>query len=320
MKNYLLFLILSFLFIGCSAPIPQAVKIEKSQKNISFLNDVKPILDKRCVTCHSCYNSPCQAKMSSFEGIDRGGSKIAVYDALRLKAINPTRLFIDAQSTPQWRNKGFFSLTQKFDANESYNDSIMIHMLHDKKIHPEVIGSYKPETDKLICPRNPQEMGEYLEDKPNHGMPYGFPAIKDKEYNTLAQWITQGANGPTPQEQSKLIASSKKVQKEIKKWEDFLNKEDPKHTLTARYLYEHLFLAHWHFKDTDTREFYKLVRSYTPAPKKIKVIPTLRPYDDPKVKKFYYRLQKIHATIVHKTHMLVEFDDIKLARIQALFI
>ena len=320
MKNYLLLLILSFLFFGCSAPIPQAVKVEKSQKSISFLNDVKPILDKRCVTCHSCYNSPCQAKMSSFEGIDRGGSKIAVYDALRLKAINPTRLFIDAQSTPKWRDKGFFSLTQKFDANESYNDSIMIHMLHDKKIHPKVIGSYKPETDELICPRNPQEMGEYLEEKPNHGMPYGFPAIKDKEYNTLVQWIAQGSQGPTQKEQKKLTTPSQKAQKEIQKWESFFNNTDPKHTLTARYLYEHFFLAHIHFTGTNTKEFYELVRSSTPAPQKIQTIATVRPFDDPKIKKFYYRFQRIHSTIVHKTHMVVEFNDTKLVRIKELFI
>jgi len=320
MKNYLLLLLLSFFIFGCSAPIPHDVKITPSKTKVAFIKDVKPILDKRCVTCHSCYNSPCQAKMSSFEGIDRGGSKIAVYDAMRLHAINPTRLFIDANSTQGWRKKDFYSLTQKFDANESYNDSIMMHMLYDKKMHPKIIGSYKPETDELICPRNKEEMGEYLEKKPNHGMPYGFPQITDKEYTTLTQWIAQGAKGPNKQEQKVLTMPSTKAQVEIKKWEEFLNKKDPKHTLTARYLYEHLFLAHWHFSGTSNREFFELVRSYTPSPQQIEVIPSLRPFDDPKVKKFYYRLQKIHSTIVHKTHMVVEFNDAKLARFQELFI
>jgi hypothetical protein len=202
-------LTLSSIFLGCSAPAPEPVKVELSEKKINFVDDVKPILDKRCVTCHSCYNSPCQAKMSSFEGIDRGGSKLLVYDAMRLKAMDPTRLFIDAKTTKEWRKKDFYSLTQNFDANTSYNDSIMIHMLYDKKIHPEVVGSYRPETDELICPRNKEEMGKYLEDKPNHGMPYGFPAIKDREYNTLAQWLAQGAKGPTPTQQNKLTTPSK---------------------------------------------------------------------------------------------------------------
>lgn len=316
---YTLSLLFGFILLGCSAPIPKPVQVTVSSKRIDFLSEVKPILDKRCVTCHSCYNSPCQAKLSSYEGIDRGGSKLLVYDALRLNAMKPTRLFIDAQSTSEWRKKSFFSLTQSFDMNNSLNDSIMMHMLHDKNLHPDVIGSYRPEADKIICPRNSQEMGEYLEDKPNHGMPYGFPPLKESEYMILTQWLAQGANGPTPQQQKKLITPSTKALSEIIKWEKFLNNKDAKHALTARYLYEHLFLAHWHFSTTQ-KEFYKLVRSYTPYPQKIQIIPTERPFDDPKAEKFYYRLQKIHATIVHKTHMVVEFNNKKLARIKELFI
>ena len=238
------------MFLGCATTLPQAVKVEMSDKKIDFLQDVKPILDKRCVSCHSCYNSPCQAKFSSFEGVDRGGSKLLVYDALRFKAMQPTRLFIDAKSAEEWRKKGFYSLTQKFDNNESYNDSIMMHMLYDKKAHPKVIGSYKPESDKLTCPKNLQEMGEYLQDKPNHGMPYGMPAIEDAEYDTLAQWIARGAKGPTQEQQAKLVAPTKQAQMAIEKWEAFLNESDAKHVMTARYLYEHLFLAHISFADT----------------------------------------------------------------------
>jgi hypothetical protein len=306
-------------FAGCSAPTLEPVKIEKTDKKINYLTDVKPILDKRCVSCHSCYNSPCQAKFSSFEGVDRGGTKILVYDALRFKQIDPTRLFIDAQTTSQWQKKGFYSLTKKYDANESYNDSIMMHMLYDKKIHPEVIGSYAPESDELSCPRDKQQMSEYIDEKPNHGMPYGFPALKESEYQTLAQWLQQGAKGPDKSEQEELETPSPRALKEIKKWEDFLNTDDAKHSLTARYLYEHLYLAHWNFK-VAPKEFYTIVRSKTPSPEPIKIIPSLRPFDDPKVDKFYYRFEKIHSTIVHKTHMVVEFDDKKLARIKELFI
>jgi hypothetical protein len=319
MKHTFILFFTILIFLGCSSPVPTPVKVELSDKKINFIKDVKPILDKRCVTCHSCYNSPCQAKMTSFEGIDRGGSKLLVYDALRLDAQDPTRLFIDADSTKEWRKKGFYSLTQNFDANKSYNDSIMMYMLHDKQIHPEVIGSYKPEEDELVCPRNKEEMGEYLEDKPNHGMPYGFPAIEDKEYNTLTQWLAQGAKGLSKKEDKKLKTPSKNAQKEIDKWESFLNQEDPKHSVTARYLYEHFFLAHWYFPSAPN-EFFEIVRSKTPAPQKIDIIPSIRPFDDPKVSKFYYRLRKIHSTIVHKTHMVVKFDDAKLQRIKKLFI
>ena len=312
-------LILITIFSACSIPALAPVKVEPTTKHISYLKDVKPILDKRCVSCHSCYNSPCQTKFSSFDGVDRGGSKIAVYDALRLSAEDPTRLFIDAQSTADWRKKGFYSVTQKYDANESYNDSIMMQMLYSKEKNPEIIGSYDPEGETPMCPRDKEEIAEYMDKKPNHGMPYGLPKVTDSEYKTLASWLHQGAKGPTAQEQKMISTPSSIAAKEILKWETFFNKTDPKHIMTARYLYEHLHLAHWNFKSSPT-EYFEIVRSRTPSPEPIDLIPSLRPYDDPKVDKFYYRLAKIYSTIVHKTHMVVQFDDAELARIKELFI
>ncbi len=318
--HYLLSAIVFVLLIAsCSAPAPAPVKVALTQEKVDYLGDVKPILDKRCVVCHSCYNSPCQAKFSSFEGIDRGGSKLLVYDAARLSAVDPTRLFIDAQTTEQWRKKGFFTLTDNTDTNVSYNDSIMIHMLKDKMEHPEIVGEYAPEHDELVCPRNSEEMGTYLEDKPNHGMPYGFPALKEKEYNTLAQWLQQGTPGPNALQQQMITAPSAAAAKEIAKWEAFFNAPDAKHAMTARYLYEHYFLAHINFKAAPD-EFYELVRSKTAAPQTIDIIPSLRPFDNPGRELFYYRFRRIHSTIVHKTHMVVEFDDTELARMNELFI
>jgi len=319
MRFYFLFSSLILLFSACSSPMPEAVAVTSSPAKLDYLKDVKPILDKRCVVCHSCYNSPCQAKFSSFEGVDRGASKLAVYDATRINSADPTRLFIDAQTTQAWRGKGFFSLTQAADSNATHNDSIMMHLLYDKKIHPEIIGDYEPERDELICPRNKEELAEYLDDKPNHGMPYGFPAIKEHEYMTIAQWLQQGAQGPSSSEQKALETPSEAAMKEIKKWEDFLNRPDPKHKVTARYLYEHLYLAHLYFPSAKG-EYYELIRSYTPAPKEPEIIPTLRPFDDPEVKKFYYRFRKIHATIVHKTHMVFTLDDSVMKRFKELFI
>ncbi|NOR58845.1 MAG: peptidylprolyl isomerase, partial [Sulfurimonas sp.] len=317
-KIFLGILVLAVI-VGCAAIKPAPVQVQMRDKEVDYVTDVKPILDKRCVTCHSCYNSPCQSKYSSFEGLDRGASKLKVYNATRLKAADPTRLFIDAQNTSEWREKGFFTLTQSSDSNMTHNDSIMMHMLYNKKMHPEVVGSYDPENEKLLCPKNSKELGEYFKKKPNHGMPYGLPAIEDREYVTLASWLHQGAKGPSDIEQKELTSPSPLASMEIKKRENFLNKDDAKHTMTARYLYEHLYLAHLNFKST-SKEFFEVVRSYTPAPQAIKIIPTLRPFDDPEVKKFYYRIQKIHSTIVHKTHMVVELDDTKLERFQELFI
>jgi len=307
------------LLTACSAPVPEPVAVKQTNKEVSYVDDVKPILDKRCVVCHSCYNSPCQAKFSSFEGMDRGASKLAVYNATRLSAVDPTRLFIDAQTTQQWRKKGFFTLTQTEESNATHNDSIMMHLLYDKKMHPEIIGDYDPEHDELSCPRNKEELAEYLDDKQNHGMPYGFPALKNEEYKTIASWLVQGAKGPNAKEQQALTTPSKAALREIKKWEKFFNAPDAKHQMTARYLYEHLYLAHIYFPSAKG-EFYQLIRSYTPSPKKAEIIPTLRPFDDPEVGEFYYRFVKIHSTIVHKTHMVFRFDDAVLARFNELFI
>ncbi|MEJ2373017.1 MAG: peptidylprolyl isomerase, partial [Sulfurimonas sp.] len=92
MKIQYIILLITLFFSACSLPPVEPVAVTKQQQNVSFTEDVKSVLDKRCVVCHSCYNSPCQAKFSSYEGIDRGASKIEVYNATRLSAQDPTRL------------------------------------------------------------------------------------------------------------------------------------------------------------------------------------------------------------------------------------
>ena len=89
--------------------------------------------------------------------------------------------------------------------------------------------------------------------------------------------------------------------------------------MTARYLYEHLFLAHVKF-GTPTNEFFELVRSKTAPGQPLELIPTVRPYDDPGVERFFYRFRKIHSTIVQKTHMVFDLDDAQMRRFKELFI
>ena len=306
-------------FIGCSYMPPPPVKVDAvGMKQVHYLSDVKPILDKRCVVCHSCYNAPCQLKLSSFDGLERGATKAAVYNAERLYASEQTRLFIDGHSEKDWRKKDFFSVV-KNSAQKGFNDSIMMHLLQEKVDNPEIKGEFRPETEELICSRNQEEVGEYLEKKEHRGMPYGFPNMSDDEFKTLKTWLTQGAKGPTPEEVEAYKTPSPQASKKIEKWEQFLNHPDAKHAMTARYLYEHLYLAHINFGNSD-KEFFELVRSKTPSPEAIDLIPTIRPYDNPKVEKFYYRFQKIYSTIVHKTHMVVVANDAYLRNVQELFI
>ncbi|NVO00628.1 MAG: fatty acid cis/trans isomerase [Geobacteraceae bacterium] len=295
---------------------PVAIKIP--DHSISYLKEVKPLLEKRCTVCHSCYNSPCQLKLDSFEGVDRGATKKAIYNSSRLKTMDPTRLFIDAGNTEEWRKKEFFSVTTN-TAAEGLNDSIMIQLLAHKMKNPKSKGEYRPESEDLKCSANGSEVADYLEKHPNNGMPFGFPPLKEDEFNTVAGWLYQGAKGPTAPEQKMLETPKPADQIEIAKWDKFFNNPDPKYAMTARYIYEHLFLAHIRF-GSNTNDFYELVRSKTPSGAAIDIIPTVRPFDDPETDKFYYRFRKIHSTIVQKTHMVYQLDDARMKRYNELFI
>lgn len=316
-KKYLWLLLFLLGVSGC-AKAPEPIVLQIPEKPIDYLTEVKPVLDARCVVCHSCYNSPCQLKLSSFEGLDRGSSKEAVYNGSRLQTMDPSRLFTDAQATEEWRDKGFSSVTEN-SAREGYNNSVMLLMVNHKMQNPVSKGDYFAEADDLTCASSHIEVGEYLKKHPNNGMPFGFPPLKENEFQTVAGWLMQGAKGPTPEEQKRLISISPFDLMEVDKWETFLNGSDPKHRMTARYLYEHLFLAHLKLP-TASGAFYELVRSKTPSPEPIDIIATVRPYDDPGTDRVYYRFRKIHSTIVHKTHMVFELDDQKLQRFQELFI
>lgn len=310
MKFQLLIItLITLLFTACSVKPLEPVKFDTIQKKISFSSDIKPILDNRCVSCHSCYNSPCQLKLSSFEGLERGASKANIY-ANRMSAEDPTRLFIDATNEKQWRKKGFFSMV---DSLENSNESIMMQYLFQKEKNPLNIGSYSPESDEVSCVKDKDELAVFFDDNPHKGMPYGFPALKKEEYNLLMTWLKQGAIDDTKKD---VITSFE--QAEVKKFEEFLNNKNIKFQVTARYIYEHLFIAHISFDD-NSGNFFELIRSRTPTGEKPDIIATRFPYEGTN-ERFYYRFRKIESTIVHKTHMVYKLNDAKLDRYHELFI
>ena len=304
---------------GCATPPPQtpAYQFEPPPRQLDYLADVKPILEKRCVVCHSCYNSPCQLKLSSWEGLERGASKEQIYNAARLTTMDPSRLFIDAHSTQEWREKGFTSVKQ--EGSQKFDESMLYMLLDHKRLSPNVSGEYFSEASDLTCADTGVELKKYLKKHPNNGMPFGFPPLKAEEFNSVAGWLMQGAKGPTKEQEVVLKAIPNKDGEMINTWENFLNNPDPKHQVTARYLYEHLFLAHITF-DSGTDEFYELVRSKTGPGKALDLIATVRPYDDPGTDQFYYRFRKIYSTIVYKTHMVFPLGKKQYTRINDLFI
>ena len=101
-------LLISFVLLlsACAQETLPPVAVSPTPEPVGYVEDVQPILDARCAVCHSCYNAPCQAKFTSFEGVERGATKARVYHGDRLVPAAPTRLFMDAHSTEAWREQG----------------------------------------------------------------------------------------------------------------------------------------------------------------------------------------------------------------------
>jgi hypothetical protein len=169
------------------------------------------------------------------------------------------------------------------------------------------------------CP-TPQEANDYLEKNPGHGMPYGLPPLTTGEYATITQWISNGA----------IMANKEPLSddyiQQIEKWEAFLNQDDLKHQLMARYVYEHIYLAHLYFSELDKgkpsnkKTYFRIIRSATPPGQAIDPIKTRRPYDDPGVQRVYYRLKQEQETLLDKTHMPYRLDQKRMDWINDLFI
>ncbi|MDP2100616.1 MAG: fatty acid cis/trans isomerase [Methylobacter sp.] len=306
---------------GPSAPKSRLVtQNERLASSVSFSKDVKPILDSRCVVCHGCYDAPCQLKLGSIDGIDRGASKQAVYDFARLKAADPTRLFVDATDTVAWRQKGFHPvLNERNDSEEANLDnSVLAKLIQLKRLNPQpVAGKLSNDYDlgfdhSLECPAM-DEFTQYQHQHPNWGMPYAMPGLSLKEENIILRWLEQGAKVEPAAPLSNQAINA------VKKWENYFNGSSLKQKLVFRYLYEHLFIGHIHFKGHPDNEFFQWVRSKTPPGQAIEEINTIRPYDNPGPDPFYYRLRLVTETIVDKNHFVYELSNDKMGRYNTLF-
>ncbi|NJN40814.1 MAG: hypothetical protein HC807_08430 [Gammaproteobacteria bacterium] len=74
--------------------VPDPTRYDKPASppaGMSFRTDVQPILERRCVVCHGCYDAPCQIKLGAWEGIARGSS-----NAMCLRRRSPGRGPADA--------------------------------------------------------------------------------------------------------------------------------------------------------------------------------------------------------------------------------
>lgn len=288
---------------------------------VEFRSQVLPILERRCIVCHGCYDAPCQLKLSSPEGLRRGASNERVYNPTRIRAMQPTRLFVDAKTTVEWRSRGFHSVLNEGQQTprENLENSVLYRLLLLKQQHPQPRTKQLPDSVTLgidreeTCP-SPESIASFARQHPLWGMPYAMPNLATQEYRTLTSWVAQGAQAPTPP------GPSVRVLPQIEVWENFLNQSSNKQRLVSRYIYEHLFHAHIHFAGSPAREFYRLTRSRTPPGRAIDEIPTVRPYDDPGAEPFYYRLLRYEPSIVAKNHIVYEFSAQRLERYRELFV
>ncbi len=328
-------LFLSLIAVGCAvvaerqldnlwgeAEVRDRTVAQTTQGIPEYHRDIKPIFDKRCVSCHACYDGPCQLKLSSYDGLDRGASKELVYDGARLLASEPSRLGVDAKTTQEWRNRGYFPVLNERNQQPDANlyGSLLYRMLELKNDNPlpEDGPLDEDEFDFSIartqeCPTI-EQYDSFASKHPQWGMPFGLPAISDEDFDVVKRWVEAGSPVvPLP-------PLNNAYQQEVAKWEDFFNGASNKEKLFARYAFEHIYLAHLWFENLGSAQYFMLVRSRTPSGEPIDEIASRRPFDAPGADAFYYRLKPVRSTIVDKTHMPYMLNDARMQRWRQWFI
>ncbi|MFT4584791.1 MAG: hypothetical protein ACI915_003949 [Gammaproteobacteria bacterium] len=305
-----------------NAPYADQDRKTSKQQTYDFELDIKPVLDRKCVACHACYDAPCQLNLGAGTGLERGASKAKVYDGRRLSDIPPTRLGIDGKDAMEWRSHGFFPvLVGDVNSKRAEFASLfqnMINLGRSNSLPPDRPVPADIDLDfgrDQYCP-SPQEFPKYVLENPQGGMPLYVSGLNAGEHEILSTWLEEGAK--IPLEPVEITSDEQSI---IERWEAWFNREEKKSKLLARYLYEHLFLAHLYFDDVAAAErarYFKLIRSSTPTGFPAIVVKSVRPNDDPKGA-FYYRLVPITDTIVHKTHITYSFGQDRLARYKKIF-
>lgn len=207
--RFTLVLLSALVLAACSAEREESVTDEQAvvdygllqtipKEPISFTDEVLPILNRRCVVCHGCYDAPCQLKLTSTDGIRRGANEKKVYNGTRIKAMKPTRLGIDAKTVEEWRDRNFSPVlnehptTTDGPGEQNLRQSVLYQMLRLKQLHPQPRTGMLPETFDISldreqsCPKI-DTFGTYADKHPLWGMPYAMPNLDDGEYRTLVQ-------------------------------------------------------------------------------------------------------------------------------------
>jgi len=295
---------------------PDPYALPKDVK-LSFTTDIKPILDTKCVACHACYDAPAQLDLRNAKGVQRGAIKLDPY-FFREKPIESTVISHNPKSIEDWRKRGFFSVV------EGGKDSLMGKMIDlaykdqwpkNSKIPGDIVLD---SLDRRVFAATLPEFDGYAKLHPKEGMPLAVSGLTPQEYAKLMKWLEDGA--PFDEVAPQATEADKK---KIAEWEAFLNADDLKSKLIARYVYEHHNLFHFCFDksggDSSKVNFFRLVRSSTPPGKDVVPIVTHfpnSPIDGP----FYYRFSINDQTLTVKMHqLLLDATGDKLDRYKAIF-
>jgi hypothetical protein len=283
-----------------------------------YLSKVQPILDKRCAVCHSCFEAPCQLKLTSPEMLVRGATKHLSNGGVF--AVPRTDLMLTLK---EQRAGGFFSIL------EGAADSIFVNVLtagrENSRMSTAPDSLTKPLIEKYIAPKDRQCVANAeafrkipTSERKRLGMPYFMAPLTDEEYSVLVNWASSGAQMPSVATMKRL--AQPKDSAVVQDWEEFFNTPTWKAKWTSRFLYEHLFTGHFYF-DQSPGEYYQIVRSRSAAPFDISEIASERPFSMEKglENKFYYRFRKVASTILHKQNFVYHVKADTMAELKNWF-
>jgi hypothetical protein len=300
----------------------------------SFADSVQPVLAERCAVCHSCTNGPCQLNMTNYAALERGLSSTNPYK-WGITDGAPTRV-ADNRPLSEWRARGFTTVLP--DGGDP-KQSLMWQALQLGESNlaattpaegPLSQSVYRPlaqahEDGNYVCPASGGWYWLLKWKYPQGGMPWALPTLDETRQSTLENWLLAGGHGPSDAAARTLASPQRTAMSEgdpnavIAAWETFLDGDDLRTQLVARYLYEHGYSANIQLKE-NPGEFYRIVRSRTNAPQPIDQIETDMPQDDPGVARVYYRLQKIDRVIEGKTHVPWELALADIDHLRGLFL
>lgn len=299
----------------------------------SYTDDIQPLFNKRCIACHGCLGSPCNLKLSSFRGLERGGYGENPY-SVHLGDYGRTGMNV-VQTTAEWRDRGFYPvLSRGGSRTENISRSMLTQMIEAGAKHntpgfsrKELMPLYKRRYEHT-CPATPEALAAHIEENPAIGMPFGLPALDAKDVDRLRAWVAGDAPGPTDAQrrEANMVADPTIV----RAWEDFFNAKDKRSALVSRYIFDHMFLATIVLEESPG-DYFRLVRSKTPPgdpgqnpPARVEIIDTPLPYTNPYkyagVERFYYRLHKVTEPIVQKNHFVWGLDKRHIEHLQKLFL